>query len=81
MHKYALSKQGASDMIKAIISATISNIILMVPVALLYYLVRDYMAGNLGDKVLFYVAGGLIAFVFSTMPRFYRPTLKVVSEE
>lgn len=62
MHKYALSKQGASDMIKAIISATISNIILMVPVALLYYLVRDYMAGNLGDKVLFYVAGGLIAF-------------------
>ena len=63
MHKYALSKQGASDMIKAIISATISNIILMVPVALLYYLVRDYMAGNLGDKVLFYVAGCLIVFV------------------
>ena len=50
-------------MIKAIISATISNIILMVPVALLYYLVRDYMAGNLGDKVLFYVAGCLITFV------------------
>lgn len=63
MHKYALSKQGASDMIKAIISATISNSILMVPVALLYYLVRDYMAGNLGDKVLFYVAGCLITFV------------------
>lgn len=63
MHKYALSKQGASDMIKAIISATISNIILMVPVALLYYLVRDYMAGNLGDKVLFYLAGCLITFV------------------
>ena len=63
MHIYALSKQGASDMIKAIISATISNIILMVPVALLYYLVRDYMAGNLGDKVLFYVAGCLITFV------------------
>lgn len=63
MHKYALSKQGAADMIKAIISATISNIILMVPVALLYYLVRDYMAGNLGDKVLFYVAGCLITFV------------------
>lgn len=63
MHKYALSKQGAVDMIKASISATISNIILMVPVALLYYLVRDYMAGNLGDKVLFYVAGCLITFV------------------
>ena len=40
MHKYALSKQGASDMIKAIISATISNIILMVPVALLLSLIH-----------------------------------------
>lgn len=72
MHKYALSKQGASDMIKAIISATISNIILMVPVALLYYLVRDYMAGNLGDKVLFYVAGCLITFVLIGISTYFQ---------
>ena len=44
MHKYALSSQGAKDMIKAFISVTISDLILMIPVSLLYFLVNDYMA-------------------------------------
>ena len=30
MHKYALSSQGAQDMIKAFISVTISDLILMI---------------------------------------------------
>ena len=42
MHKYALSSQGAQDMIKAFISVTISDLILMIPVSLLYFLVKDY---------------------------------------
>lgn len=45
MHKYALSSQGAKDMIKAFISVTISDLILMIPVSLLYFLVKDYMEG------------------------------------
>ena len=66
MHKYALSKQGAIDMIKAFISVTISDLVLMLPVALLYYLVKDYMAENLAGRGGFYLAGivvtlGLIA--------------------
>lgn len=36
-HKYALSEQGAREMIKAFISVTISDIVLMFPVGLLYY--------------------------------------------
>ena len=47
MHKYALSSQGAKDMIKAFISVTISDLILMIPVSLLYFLVKHYMEGNL----------------------------------
>ena len=43
MHKYALSSQGAKDMIKAFISVTISDLILMIPVSLVYFLVKDYM--------------------------------------
>ena len=35
MHKYALSSQGAKDMIKSFISVTISDLILMIPVSLL----------------------------------------------
>ena len=38
MHKYALSEKGASDMIKAFVSVTISDLVLMVPISMLYFL-------------------------------------------
>ena len=60
MHKYALSSQGAKDMIKAFISVTISDLILMIPVSLLYFLVNDYMEGNLAGRGEFYIAGVII---------------------
>ena len=41
-HKYALSEKGAKDMMKAFVSVTISNLVLMFPVWMLYFLVRDY---------------------------------------
>lgn len=60
MHKYALSSQGAKDMIKAFISVTISDLILMIPVSLLYFLVNDYMEGNLAGRGGFYIARVII---------------------
>ena len=63
MHKYALSSQGAKDMIKAFISVTISDLILMIPVSLLYFLVKDYMEGNLAGRGGFYIAGVIITLV------------------
>ena len=47
MHKYALSPQGASDMLKAFVSVTVSDLVLMIPVSLLYFIVKDYMEGTL----------------------------------
>ena len=61
MHKYALSAQGAADMLKAFVSVTVSNLVLMVPVGLLYFLVKDYMAGTLASKAGFYIAGVIIS--------------------
>ena len=60
MHKYALSSQGAQDMIKSFISVTISDLILMIPVSLLYFLVKDYTEGNLAGRGGFYIAGVII---------------------
>lgn len=60
MHKYALSSQCAKDMIKAFISVTISDLILMIPVSLLYFLVNDYMEGNLAGRGGLYIAGVII---------------------
>lgn len=59
-HKYALSEQGAKDMIKAFVSVTISDIVLMFPVGMLYSLVKDYMGETLSGRGAFYLAGSMI---------------------
>lgn len=59
-HKYALSEHGARDMIKAFVSVTISDIVLMFPVGLLYFLVKDYMNHTMSGRGGFYIAGILI---------------------
>lgn len=63
MHKYALSQQGASDMIKAFVSVTVSDLVLMIPVSLLYFLVKDYIEENLAGKGGFYIAGVLVTLI------------------
>ena len=63
MHKYALSEQGAADMMKAFVSVTVSDIVLMAPVSLLYFLVRDYMGGTLSGRGGFYIGGTLITLL------------------
>ena len=63
MHKYALSEKGAADMIKAFISVTISNLVLMVPISMLYFLVKDYMDGTLAGKGMFYLIGCAISLL------------------
>lgn len=47
MNKYALSRQGAKDLIKATLACMLFNFSLMLPAGLLYLLVRDLMAGGI----------------------------------
>ena len=62
-HKYALSEQGANDMIKAFLTATVSNIVLMFPVGLLYFLVEDYLNDNLRGRGMFYLIGSILCLL------------------
>lgn len=62
-HKYALSEQGAKDMIKAFISATFSNIMLMLPVGMLYMLVKNYMENTLEGKGVLFIVGCIICLL------------------
>ena len=56
--KYALSEQGAKDLIKGCLACVLQNLSFMFPVGLLYYLVSDLMNGGVpGGKIPFYVAG------------------------
>ena len=63
-HKYALSEQGAADMIKAFLSATLSYIVLMFPVGLLYSLVKDYLNHTLAGRGGLYIVGSIVCLLF-----------------
>lgn len=57
-HTFALSNQGAKDMVKAFFACVLHNLSLMVPVILLYSLISDLLNGRLVDgKNAFYIAG------------------------
>lgn len=61
-HTFALSDQGAKDMVKAFIACVVQNISLMVPVVLLYSLVSDLLNGGIPEgKNLFYIVGTVVA--------------------
>ena len=63
-HKYALSGKGAKAMMQAFVSVTISNLVLMFPVGLLYVLSSYLLEGSLPkDKVTFFTVGVIAALV------------------
>ena len=53
--KYALSEQGAKDLVQGCIACVAQNLTFLPPVGLLYLLVRDLMQGGVAaDRVLWY---------------------------
>ena len=61
--KYALSRQGAKDLVKGCIACFFQNLSLMLPVVLLYYIVSDLMAGDAGYRKGFYIGGCVICII------------------
>ncbi len=70
-HKYALSRQGAADMIKACASVTVTNIVLMLPAGILYTLISDLLKNRLGrDRISFYAVGSAIILLLIAVANF-----------
>lgn len=63
MQKYALSRQGAKDLIVATISCVVHNLMLMLPVSLLYFLVSDLYEGGVWQSHLWIYIVGMVAGV------------------
>ena len=63
MKKYALSRQGAKDLVIATISCVVHNLTLMLPVSLLYLLVSDLYAGGVPQNHLWIYIAGMITAV------------------
>lgn len=61
-HKYALSEKGTKDMLRAFVAVTIANLVLMLPVGLLYILASYLLKGEVPrEKLSFF----LIAIVIT----------------
>lgn len=76
-HRYALSDKGTRDMIKAFIAVTLANLVLMLPVGLLYWLSSYLLDGSVpNDKLGLFIAGIIVVFVLiAVTTRFqYRAT-------
>lgn len=63
MKKYALSRQGAKDLVIATISCMVHNLTLMLPVSLLYLLVSDLYAGGVPQGHMWIYIVGMVAAV------------------
>ena len=60
-HKYALSDYGARGMLRAFLAVTLANLVLMMPVGLLYALVRNLLSGSVSAGALPFFACGIVA--------------------
>lgn len=83
-HKYALSSEGASDLIKACLLCTLSNIVLMMPVGLLYVVARDLVDGkNIADNTFLYIVATIMCLVLIAITTYwqYNATFLATYEE
>ena len=71
--KYALSEQGAKDLIKGCLACVLQNLSFMFQVGRLYYLVSDLMNGGVpGGKIPFYVAGCVVCIGLILLTTFFQ---------
>ncbi len=70
-HKYALSRQGAVDMVRACICVTITNIIFMMSAGVLYTLIKDLLEDNLNkDRIPFYAIASVAILILIFLSNF-----------
>ncbi len=70
-HKFALSHEGAVDMVKACISVTVTNIALMMPAGILYMLIQDLLNNTLtAERIPFYVIGSVVILALIALTNF-----------
>ena len=61
--KFALSRQGAVDLIWGCVACAFQNFSFMLPVSMLYLLVSDLMNGGAQDRIAFYIVGCVICIL------------------
>lgn len=58
----ASSPEGARGLVTGVLACALQNISFMLPTGLLYFLVRDLLAGAAAGRTGFYVCGCIVCF-------------------
>ena len=68
----ASSPQGAQGLVKGILACALQNIAFMLPTSLLYFLVRDLMAGSTVGLGAFYACGCIVCFLLILLTTWFQ---------
>ena len=71
-HKYALSEKGTKDMLRAFVAVTIANLVLMLPVGLVYCLASYLLKGDVPRaKIPFFTVSIIVVLILVAASTFY----------
>ena len=68
----ASSPEGARGLIKGVLACALQNVSFMLPVSLLYFLVKDMMEGTIAGRTAFYVIGCAVCFAFILLATWFQ---------
>ncbi len=72
MKRFALTEKGATDMAKAILAVTLSNIALMTPVWLLFAFTGDYLNSTAAGRWVYYLLFAAACLVLIFLPNYWQ---------
>ena len=68
----ASSPEGARGLVKGVLACAFQNIAFMIPTSLLYFLVKDLMAGTTEGRAAFYVRGCIVCFALILLTTWFQ---------
>lgn len=73
MKRFALSREGAKGLVRAVAACTVADLMLMFPVGLLYLLVSDFLNGSVPEgRDLFYGIGIAVTLLLVLLSQFWK---------
>ena len=73
MRKYAMSREGAKGFLGAVCACTVSDLVLMFPVGLLYCLTEDMLSNGVnGGRILFNIIGIIVSLLLIYITQFWQ---------
>ena len=73
MKRFALSEKGAKGLVRAVAACTVADLMLMLPVGLLYLLASDFLSGSVPEgRYPLYGLGIVVALLLALLSEFWK---------